>query len=196
MTITGYGVIVLVNIITAGARVSSPAWNKVITHDPAASAVSVYVPSLPPTVQTAELVLALVMVTGRDWLLVALIFRGVSGETVIGLGMFQLMLCAVLATVIVLVNVIVAGARVSSPAWNKVITHDPAASAVSVYVPSLPPTVQTAELVLALVMVTGRDWLLVALIFRGVSGETVIGLGMFQLMLCAVLARVTVTVYV
>ena len=120
MTVSDYGVvIVLVIIITAGARVASPAWNKVIAHDPAASAVSVYAPSLSLTVQIAELALALVMVTGRDWLLVALIARGVS-ETVIGLGMFQLMLCAVLATVIALVNVIVAGARVESPAWNKV----------------------------------------------------------------------------
>ena len=57
-------------------------------------------------------------------------------------------------------------------------------------------TVQIASLAVALVMVTNRPaWLLVALIFRGVP-ETVIPLGMFQLMLCAVPARVTVTVYV
>ena len=65
MTITGYGVMALIILIVAGARVESPAWNKVIAHDPAASAVSVYAPSLPLTVQIAELALALVMVTDR-----------------------------------------------------------------------------------------------------------------------------------
>ena len=56
----------------------------------------------------------------------------------------------------VLVNVSVAGARVASPAWEKVNTHDPAASAVSEYAPGVPLTVQNSELASALVMVTGR----------------------------------------
>ena len=59
--------------------------------------------------------------------------------------------------VMVLVNVIVvAGARVESPAWEKVNTHDPAASAVSEYAPGVPLTVQNSELALVLAMVTGR----------------------------------------
>ena len=56
----------------------------------------------------------------------------------------------------VLVNVSVAGARVASPAAEKVNSHDPAARAVSEYAPGVPLTVQNAELVSALVMVTSR----------------------------------------
>ena len=66
VTISGYGVIALVIVIVAGERVESPAWNKVIAHDPAARAVSVYTPALSLTVQIAELALALVMATDRS----------------------------------------------------------------------------------------------------------------------------------
>ena len=66
VTITDYGAIVLVNVtVVAGARVESPAWEKVNTHDPAATAVSEYAPGVPLTVQNSELASALVMVTGR-----------------------------------------------------------------------------------------------------------------------------------
>ena len=67
VTITDYGPIVLVNVIVgAGARVGSPAWEKVNSHGPAASALSEYAPpGVPMTVQKAELASALVMVTGR-----------------------------------------------------------------------------------------------------------------------------------
>jgi hypothetical protein len=86
------------------------------------------------------------------------------------------MVCAVKGTVMVLVNVSVAGARVASPAWEKVNTHGPAASAVSEYAPGVPLTVQNSELASALVMVTGRPWLLLAVIVRE-SLETVFVFG-------------------
>ena len=65
----------------------------------------------------------------------------------------------------------------------------PAVSNVS----EVPSIVQTS--VVALATVTGRPDVLVALMVRAVA-ETVIPVGALRMIVCGVLARVTVTVYV